>query len=459
MKPSTWMLATAVIFMLGLGGCDLGGSGVVSGGAADGGSAPGGSDAAVKASNDAGAVDAAVKASTDAGAADAAAGGDSGAVDAGGAADAGRAPADAGTAGGDAGYLLNPPDPCFSQFWVSGCQSGVASSTCGGQCAVANACSPPESSDKASLPMTFACPRFMLFSDEMNAAAKDDAAANGWGTSSSDPPFNYGVVGHDMDPDGLDKSGGSSTCCQCYQLVFEKPEPGSPQPPDLPIPKSMIVQSFNTAAGGAKNFDVFMGAGGFGAFNACVSGSYSGTQTTTFGHFMYSGFPSDYNGQGGIKFINLNECKSNGAATAATLASSSCQSKVAQMCDTASASSSSVTASTRNSCKQTNLLASAYHQNWTVRAKKVECPVSLTRVTGCRLASAGLPQPDPTVQTVAGADSSFLSGYTTTTMQDCCKPTCAWKDNTSGAGLTPSGNWSSFYSCDQNGAPITSETP
>jgi len=358
-----------------------------------------------------------------------------------------------GGGGGSVTYQVNPPDPCYDQFWVSGCQSGTASSTCAGQCSVANACSPPESSNKSTQPMTFACPRDMLFSDEFVQAQKDDATANGW--SVSNPPFNYGVVGHDIDSGGLDS--GTSTCCQCYQLVFEAPEPGSPQPPSLAIPKPMIVQSFNTSAGGGKNFDVFMGAGGFGAFNGCVSGSYNGTQTTTFGHFQYSAFPGQYNQMGGIKFWNIDACKSNGVVTMTTLSSSACQSAIAQACNTATASSATVTESTRNSCIQSNKPESLYHQNWTVRAKRVECPVNLTRVTGCRLASQGLPQPNPSVTTASTADSSFKTGYTTTTMQDCCKPTCAWQDNVKGSGLTPSGDWNAFYSCDQNGAPITTK--
>jgi hypothetical protein len=341
---------------------------------------------------------------------------------------------------------------------VQGCVEGNASSTCGGRCKVANACSPPESTDKAGLPKTFACPRHMLFSDEMKQAARDDAAANGWGTA-TEPAFTYAVVGHDADGQGLDQGAGNSTCCQCYQLVFDKPEPGSAQPPALPIPKPMIVQSFNTAAGGGKNFDIFMGAGGFGAFNACVAGSYAGTQTTTFGKFQYSAFPSQFNGQGGVKFINLDECKVNGGATVATLTSTACQGRIAQLCDSATAPSAATTRTTRASCKEGNLLASAYHQNWTVRAKKVECPAALTRVTGCRLAPAGLPQPDARARTVDATDATFLSGYTTTTMQDCCKPTCAWKDYTTGQGLKVVGGWSSFYSCDENGLPITAPAP
>jgi len=249
----------------------------------------------------------------------------------------------------------------------------------------------------------------MLFSDEMKQAARDDAVAHGWGTA-SEPVFSYGVVGHDLDGDGVDRGAGTSTCCQCYQLVFVSPEPGSAQPPDLPIPKPMIVQSFNTAAGGGKNFDIFMGAGGFGAFNACVAGSYPGTQTTTFGQFQYTAFPADFNGQGGVKFLNLDECKANGASTVASLTSAACQGRIGRLCDTASAPSAATTATTRSSCKESNLLASAYHQNWTVRAKKVECPTALTRVSavdwrhrGCRsLTLRPRPPPRPTAASSLG---------------------------------------------------------
>jgi hypothetical protein len=343
--------------------------------------------------------------------------------------------------GGGGSYALDPPDACYNQYWVKGCETG----TCGGRCQVANACSPPEDPQKAALPMTFACPRFMLQSDEMAQAAKDD-----WGDPS---PFAYGVVGHDSDAGGLDV--GSSSCCQCYQLVFERPEGGSPQPPDLPIPKPMIVQSFNTAAGGGKNFDIYMGAGGFGAFNACVPGSYSGTSTTTFGHFMYSAFPSDYPTTGGVKALNIPECKVNGTVTMASMQSAACQSKITQLCNNTAAPSAAVTAETKNSCIQSNSVNGFYHQNWVVRAKRVECPLSITKVTGCRLQPQGLPAANPNAKTVATADSTFRTGYTTTTMQDCCKPSCAWQDQVVGAGLKVVDKWTSFYSCDQNGVPIT----
>ena len=59
---------------------------------------------------------------------------------------------------------------------------------------------------------SFMCARSMVFSPEMIQAAFHD-----WGMDN--PPFVYGVVGHDPDVGGVDDS--SNTCCQCYQLVFE----------------------------------------------------------------------------------------------------------------------------------------------------------------------------------------------------------------------------------------------
>ncbi len=72
--------------------------------------------------------------------------------------------------------------------------------------------------------------------------------------------------------------------------------------------------------------------------------------------------------------------------------------------------------------------------NWKVYAKRVKCPVGLTQVTGCKLVE-DLPEPDPNVIApgAAQADSSFKTGYSTTTMQDCCKPSCAWSDKVTGA--------------------------
>jgi hypothetical protein len=356
-----------------------------------------------------------------------------------------------------ADYKLPPPDGCMNQFYAKGCVEGDPNSACGGKCRVANSCSPPEDPSKGNLPKNFICPRFMMFSGAMLQAAKDDAAQYGWGNG-TDAPFNYGVVGHDADVGGLDQN--SSSCCQCYQLVFETPEPGSPQFPELPQPKAMVVQSFNTAASGPKGFDIFMGAGGYGAFNSCYDDPAFGN-TTQFDEFLYQGFPWQNPGMGGISFLRYPECRGTAwPPTAEALKSAQCREILEQQCNQAQSVSAEVTADTRNSCIQTNQLTSLYHQNWKVRAKRVRCPENLTRVTGCRLQEETLPLPLPAVQTPAqaGADGTFTrpdEQYHTTTMQDCCMPTCAWSDWVEGKGLKPVEGWKSFYSCDKAGKPRT----
>jgi hypothetical protein len=101
-----------------------------------------------------------------------------------------------------------------------------------------------------------------------------------------------------------------------------------------------------------------------------------------------------------------------------------------------------------DSCVETNRPETHYHMNWDVVVKRVECPVALTRVTGCQLNEQGLPAADPAIQTADQAlQNGFRDGYHTTTMEDCCRPTCAWPTNVSN---TKDG-WSRFYTCDGSG--------
>jgi hypothetical protein len=276
----------------------------------------------------------------------------------------------------------------------------------------------------------FMCPRAMVFSPEMVQAAFDD-----WG--GNEAPFVYGVVGHDPDPGGVDGQSASysSTCCQCYQLVFKGPrDPGV----EIPLPKPMIVQAFNTYAGGPTAFDVYMGVGGHGNFNGC-------TQNGT----LYSSYP-DTGGDwvGGVRATRYSQCSRENAYTSASIGSDTCQDFVESECSKIQTSDAYL-ATARKSCMETNHVETHYHMNWDVVVKRVECPVGLTRVTGCQLNGQGLPEADPTIQTASQAlQNGFRDGYHTTTMEDCCRPTCAWPSNVQN---TKDG-WSRFYTCDRNGS-------
>ncbi len=351
--------------------------------------------------------------------------------------EAGAAGLDAGGNAHDASSDAAPsagiaPDPQCLNGKKDGTETGV---DCGGSCGACpnyeiNAPNANNGDQSAcSGGNGYMCPRSMLLSPEMKQAAMAD-----W--NSSDPPFVYGTVGHDPDIGGVDSN--SNTCCQCYQLVFDTPQGVS----GLPIPKPMIVQAFNTQAGGAKNFDVYMGDGGYGANNACAGVSNA----------MYSQFP-DQGGTyaGGVKATRYSQCASGGQYSAVSIGSATCENYVKSQCDMILSGSSSAQSTTQGSCMESNFPDSHYHVNWNVLAKRVTCPANLTRVTGCKLNDQGLPAASPSVQDRTGADSSFKSGYTTTSMQDCCKPTCAWPANVTNTDS----NWSVFYTCDKSGNPQT----
>ena len=219
-----------------------------------------------------------------------------------------------------------------------------------------------------------------------------------------------------------------AACCACFQIVY-----GTPTESGLSYsaPKPLIVQNFNT--GGAQNaFDVFMGKGGEGAQTNGCSKLYS----------SYPGTGEPYGG--GIRASNLSAC----GTTEATLASSACVSAIDTACDQIAGMSSYVTTTTETSCIEANRASSLYHENWNVRARQVECPAALTEVTGCKLNAGNNPQPDPTVQTVSQASS--WGTFTTTTMEDCCKPSCAWPGNVSNTQAP----WSAMYQCTVDGTPL-----
>lgn len=262
--------------------------------------------------------------------------------------------------------------------------------------------------------VSYICPRFMLFSLEMKAAAAADATANGWPAGS----FNYGVATLD-----------GAACCSCYQIVYENPQnSGDTYSP----PKPLIIQNFNQ--GGAPNaFDVFMGKGGEGAETQGCSKLYNGYPTT-----------GEPNG-GGITVESISAC----GTTSSSVASSACVSAVTSACDQIQGQNAYVTTTTQNSCIETNSAGSLYHLNWNVKARQVECPTALTEVTGCKPNAGSNPKPDPTVQTSAQASS--WSSYGTTTMEDCCKPSCSWPGNVSNTQAP----WSAMYQCDVDGNPMT----
>jgi hypothetical protein len=280
----------------------------------------------------------------------------------------------------------------------------------------------------------FMCTRSMVYSPEFKVAETDDFSGTG-----ANPAFVYAVAGHDKNSSGLDSGeSGNNSCCQCYQLVFT-----SPRDPvtNVTTPKPMIVQAFNTGVDGSGvDFDIYMASGGEGSNTAGCTAMYTSYPTI--------GQPNN----GGIRAENVSQCAgSMNAYSGTSIATMSCQSAIASDCDMiTSTKSATIQSESQVSCEETNQAQNFYHMNWNVMAKRIECPANLTRVTGCKLNSQGLPAADPTaVDSASASGKGFSSGYTTTTMQDCCRPTCAYKANVSGADST----YNQFYVCDSSDNP------
>ncbi len=374
------------------------------------------------------------------------------------------------TGGSSFNYLLPPPDQChdidqqpYSTDPTTGCVEGNTASKCGGKCKTASVCE--DTTSKPNADVEYMCPRSMLFSKEMEQAVIDDGYDG----------FHYAVVGHDPDRGGID--GTSHSCCQCYQLVFAYPspsndregqvDPDNPNPPAsaIQIPPPLIVQSFNTAAS-PTTFDVYMPAGGMGANNGCYP--VSGSPAAGSGKYMYTSYPPDGQpGQGGVKPASLyQECKTQlNWVTSDTLQAPACITRTTTACNKMASNIPGLTQLASTNCLKANTIDTFYHLNWSVYAMRVECPEHLTRVTGCKLATqTGVNPPKKDVKTAAQAakDSDFWSKtssssnlYETTTMEDCCRPTCASYSQISTFGLVTDPQYRSFYNCDVNGVPWT----
>jgi len=465
------------------------GGGSQTGGSQGGVTAAGGSPAKGGSGTAAGGASAATGGATGVGGASTSGGGSSGATsnNGGSTASGGKAAGGTSGSGGNAGtsivaasgaggaavnYMLPPPDQChdldqlpWSNDPTTGCVEGNTASKCGGKCQTASVCESPTAKPNAD--REYMCQRNLLFSPEMEQAAIDDGMQG----------FHYAVVGHDPDRGGID--GTVHSCCQCYQLVYAYPSPSNDRQaqvnPDNPVPPAsaitvpppLIVQSFNTAAT-PTTFDVYMPAGGMGAQNGCFLLPNSGADASAR-KYMYTSYPLDGQpGSGGVKPASLwdAECKTSDKhwVTDATLSSAACVKKTTDTCNKIASDIPGLTEFGSKGCLKANTIDTFYHLNWSVYAMRVECPEHLTRVTGCKLAPQGLKSVKKDVKTAAQAskDSDFWSKtsstnnlYETTTMEDCCRPTCASYSQISSFGLTTDSQYRSFYNCNAKGVPWT----
>jgi hypothetical protein len=223
------------------------------------------------------------------------------------------------------------------------------------------------------------------------------------------------------------------------------------------------VQSFNLGAT-TETFDVYMPAGGLGAHNACapVAGS-----TSSSGQYLYTGYPPDgQTSEGGVKPATWSECrtKDKNWFTVDSFNQAACQKRLTDACSRITSDIPGLAEQSRTACLKANSLESFYHLNWAVYAARIECPENLTRITGCKLQDQGLPKAMKDVKTMAqaAANKSFWQKtghgsylYQTTTMEDCCRPSCASTANIAKLGLKPDPDYNVSYSCNIKGVPYS----
>jgi hypothetical protein len=258
----------------------------------------------------------------------------------------------------------------------------------------------------------YACPHQALLSNDMLGAARYD------GLSSH---FVYGVAGASTDDD----------CGKCYQIQLLDAE--RVWRDDFPF---LVVQVINSGYDVMPyQFDVFMGAGGFGYFTACNRDC--GSHYCQGGPCAEGMFPTTFEQWTQVAYADPHTCYSGGIKWLEQ------PEKAKQYCEEALASQEHA----RDSCVRSN--AELFHQNFVeIRAERVQCPPGLYRLTGLQRADdGGLPYPSPTLALTQHCQGDRSQGhFCITTMQDCCKPSCSWR----GKG-NPSREWDHVDYCDAKG--------
>lgn len=219
----------------------------------------------------------------------------------------------------------------------------------------------------------WSCPHLMLLSPDLQYASEVDG--NSWAV--------YGVAG----------IGQTSDCGSCYQLDITGG--GSPSP------NKYIIQAVNTGSDvRSGQFDILVGAGGFGIYDSCSSNCQY--EACSGGHCnapYYSGNFAAWTPDGNCYGGGVHDSKE---------------------CTRLSGNSSFAEQTLQFGCPEA--LNRGFHENFEVQWQRVQCPTSLYKVTGLR-------RKDDSEHPTAKLGLILTNSGRTTTTMDCCKPTCAWRQN------------------------------
>ena len=304
-----------------------------------------------------------------------------------------------------------------------------------------NACIPPETEGKVSPPgiaLGHMCPHLMLGHPVMLQAAKDDKL---------DSDYAYAVVGFD---------GGQ--CGECFEIQFDPNDPWKR--------KSLIAQVFNSQAGGETNLDIYMPAGGFGAFNSCFEYSKNvddnQSKSGDFAYIKYPGSKEDENTTGD-NFVSTNDMWYEGGIRGGDKKVEKYKNiyKIndRSQCDglfKKPGTSDKVEKDITSACKW--VFDNNYHYNsgdamgiegTQTKVKKIKCPLNLMKITGLHRN----PTVDKDLPEAGEEKGEWLENLTTTTMEDCCMPTCSRSNNVKDADS----EYNAMYTCDKYGDIITKD--
>lgn len=247
----------------------------------------------------------------------------------------------------------------------------------------------------------FACPYMMMYSDDMILASqKDNHYKN----------FLYAVAG----------SANDDECGKCYQIQLLDAEREWKS-----NFKQLIVQVINSGHDVMRGqFDIFMGGGGFGYFTSCNKDCKTKyCQGGACNDFMYN---STFDKWNNAEYNDPNICYSGGIKWL----DHKNKTEILQLCRSLVGNSKLLKDNiTVDSCYRTNIYL--YHQNFvSLNAKRVACPTNLYKLTGLnRKDNQNYPKINITNNFDIQCRGDRTQGhYCITTMQDCCKPSCAWSN-------------------------------
>lgn len=259
----------------------------------------------------------------------------------------------------------------------------------------------------------FACPHLLLFSSDLLLAAERDGLAD---------YFFYGTAASKSDDD----------CGKCFQVKLMDPQLTWN---DTYFDRQLILQITNSGFDVVPGqFDVYMGAGGFGYYTACNQDCQShfcqgGPCALGMFNSMFDDWTPDGNCYGGgLRMLSDN------------------YDQVWGLCGKIIRGNDFKDDVLRQACWYANIMF--YHQNFfSTDSIQVQCPTSLTKATGLKRSDdVSSPFPDRNNKpNIFCRNKNCMTGY-----QDCCKMSCSW--NSKGK---PDPLLSRVYTCNFNGFPVS----